>query len=128
MGQLNHKHLAALLLLIGTGRHYGWLMAGQGYSGVASKGLGAVAALCLLCIIVWQYRSRLVLAVAALYAFEELQTALCSFLYLVQPWPIAPGQSMCSARAGFDIGAATICIVGVLAYHLAESLYRDREP
>ena len=108
--------VAAALLLIGTARHYGWALFPDGTKALASKGLGAVAALCLLALVVMAWRSRLVLLTAAWLAWEELQVVLCSFWFMVDPWLIKPEQPMCSARAGFDIGALGIMFVALLAY------------
>lgn len=52
------------------------------------------------------------------WAWEELQVVLCSVWFIFSPWPVEPGQAMCSAKAGFDIGALGILIVAVLAFRL----------
>lgn len=126
-----HKSLcdpAAALLLIGAVRHYGWALAPEGTRALMSKGLAAVAMLCLLALLLRHERSRAVLLVAAWWAWEELQVALCSFWFIFDPWPIQPEQPMCSARAGFDIGALGIMVVALLAYMLAGARsYRSQE-
>ena len=117
--QLNRANqMASYLLLIGFSRNYGWLLADPKSMGVASKALGAIAALCLLFIIWKQISSTLVTMVIAWYAFEELQTAMCSVMYLIEPWPVEAGQSMCSARIGFDIGAIGLFVVGLITWKL----------
>lgn len=114
----HHKQLAAALLLVGASRHYGWLLVDPQFRGVASKALGSIAALCLLGVILWHVASKITVPVIAWYGFEELQTAMCSVMYLAKPWPVEVGQSMCSARIGFDIGTVGIFVVGFLAYLL----------
>jgi len=52
------------------------------------------------------------------WAWEELQVMLCSVWFIFDPWPVEPGQAMCSARAGFDIGALGVLIVALLAFRL----------
>lgn len=116
--QLNRANLACLLLLLCAARHYGWLLADPQDIGVVSKALGACAAIALIAVIWWGHRSLLITMVASWYAFEELQTVACSVMYLVNPWPIAPGESMCSARIGFDIGAVGAFAISFLAYKL----------
>ena len=117
------------MLLTGAARHYGWELAPGALGGVASKGLGGAAALLLLCLTCWLVRHRAVWLVAAWWIFEELQIVLCTAAWIFQgPWPVDPGQAMCSARAGFDIGAATIVVVGLLAiYVLPVNSYRSKE-
>lgn len=116
---LSRFNLAAALLFIGVSRNYGWLLVDPEFRGLASKALGAMAALCLIAIIAYHCASKWVLLVSAAYGFEELQTAACSVMYLVEPWPVEVGQSICSARIGFDVGAVGIAVVGYIAYRLA---------
>lgn len=118
--------LSALLLLVGACRHYGWELASEDLAGVASKGLGAAAILCL----IWLcYHlaggGKLVLAVAAWWSFEELQVVLCTAAWAIEPWHVPKGKAMCSAKAGFDIGAITVIIVSALA--VAVTSYSARE-
>lgn len=116
-----HSNLAFFLLFIGFFRNYGWVIADPSSAGVASKALGAVAAICMISIIAYNFASKMVLLVAAFYIFEELQTAACSIMYLVEPWHVEAGQSMCSSRLGFDLGAVGLFVVGLIAYKLVHS-------
>lgn len=83
--------------------------------GVASKGLGAALVLVLLSVV---HRlappSRLLLGVLALAVWYSLQTLICSAAYLIEPWPIAPGVGMCSARLEFDLGALGLVAIVAL--------------
>ena len=123
------NQLAAALLLIGVARNYGWIFTEPQFHGVASKALGAIAALFLL-LIIWNLVSSKLLSIFSVvvgwYVIEELQTALCSVMYLIEPWPVGVGQSMCSARIGFDLGAVGIFIVGLIAYKMVNKS-RPRE-
>lgn len=123
MGQLSRvNQLAIALLLMGAARNYGWLLADPQVMGVASKAIGAIAAICFLLIIWMNFpRNLLLTLVIAWYAFEELQTAMCSVMYLIKPWPVEVGQSMCSARIGFDVGAVGVFVVGLLSFKLVHS-------
>ncbi len=122
MAPLSRFNLAAALLLIGASRNYGWMLVDPEFRGIASKALGAFAALCLIAIIAYHCASKWVLLVSAAYGFEELQTFSCSVMYWIEPWPVEVGQSICSARIGFDVGAVGIFVVGLLAYKLASVL------
>lgn len=119
MAPLSRFNLAAALLLIGASRHYGWMLVDPEFRGIVSKALGALAAMCLIAIIAYHVAGKWVLLVSAAYGFEELQTFACSVMYWFEPWPVEAGQSICSARFGFDIGAIGIFVVGLLAYKLA---------
>ena len=122
MAPLSRFNLAAALLLIGAGRNYGWMLVDPEFRGIVSKALGALAALCLVAIIAYHVAGKWVLLVSAAYGFEELQTFVCSVMYWFEPWPVEAGQSICSARFGFDVGAVGITVVGLLAYKLASVL------
>lgn len=106
------KNLCSALLLICAVRHYGWALAPAEVAGVVSKGLGAAAILALLAIL---RPGGLAAAVAAWFAFEELQVLICSALWVVSPWHVEEGRAMCSAYIGFDIGAISLCIVAAFA-------------
>lgn len=94
--------------------------------GVASKGLGAALVLVLLSVV---HRlappSRLLLGVLALAAWYSLQTLICSAAYLIEPWPIAPGVGMCSARLAFDLGALGLVMVAGAALQLVDPVRVD---
>lgn len=118
--------VAAAVLLLGALRHYGWDLFPYGMKALAAKGLSGVATLGLLALVVYAWRSRMVLLVATWLAWEELQVVLCSFWFMFDPWPIKPEEPMCSARAGFDIGAIGIMFVALLAYMCAVPARADR--
>ena len=118
--------LPALLLAIGAFRHYGWALAPADQRGVASKLLGAAATLSLLWLVRKAYAGRLVSMVALWWAWEELQTVICSAWYLAAPWPVLQGQAICSAKAGIDIGALGIMIVALLAARIGEGQANGR--
>jgi hypothetical protein len=125
-GRWNPSNLAGVMLLIGAARHYGWDLVPANLAGVASKGMGAAAILALMWIAYYLAGGgRLLLAVLAWWSFEELQVVLCAAAWAVEPWHVPEGAAMCSARAGFDIGALTVIIVAGLA--LAVSSYRSQE-
>lgn len=116
VARLSLCNLAALLLLVGTCRHYGWHVFPDDLAAVASKGIGGLAMLAL----IWSVYAlseggRLLLAVAAWWSIEEAQVVLCSLAWMAEPWHVPKGQAMCSARAGFDIGALSVILVAALA-------------
>ena len=109
---MDRKNLSSALLLICAVRHYGWALAPAEVAGVVSKGLGAAAILALLVLLMPRGMAA---AVAAWFAFEEMQVVICSALWLMGPWHVNKGQAMCSAYIGFDIGAISLCVVAAFA-------------
>ena len=116
------KQLVALLLAVCAVRHYGWNLVPPEMAGAVSKMLGGVAVLSLL-YVVWRLAKGGVLlgAVLAWWAWEESQVVVCSALFAVNPWPVEPGQSICSALAGFDFGALNVVVVALLAWQAIKS-------
>ena len=111
-------NLALAVLLIGASRFYAWELWPPELRGTASKMLGSMAALCLIGIVYSLKPSRLLAFVCAWYAFEELQTVICSVAYMVEPWTVPIGVSICSARIGFDLGAIGILAVAWLLFRV----------
>ena len=121
-------NLALAMLLIGASRFYAWELWPPELRGPASKMLGSMAALCLIGIVYSLKPSRLLAFVCAWYAFEELQTVICSMAYMVEPWAVPVGMSICSARIDFDIGAVGIMFVAFLLWRACVRLPRPRCP
>jgi hypothetical protein len=120
-------NLAAALLLVGVTRHYGWdLLDDPSQRALMSKALGGAASLYLL-LTVYSLApvSGWLTAVTLWWAWEDVQIVLCSLAYMRWPWHVDPGQPLCSAAVGFDIGAATIVGIAFLAYRL-QAVRSDR--
>jgi predicted membrane metal-binding protein len=117
MKRLTSVGLALAFLAVAATRHYLWPHFPAEMQGMVSKGCGAAAILFLLGVCAWR-SSRLLLLVIAYWAWEELQVVLCSGLYLVEPWEVQPGQGICSAKIGLDLGALGILIVAGLLYYI----------
>ena len=108
------------LLLIGAARHYLWPHFPVAMQGMASKGLGAMAILVLLAVVWFKSdRSKSLTAILLWWAWEETQVAMCSVAYMHSPWTVEPGQAICHALTGLDLGAFGILCVAVLAYRTA---------
>lgn len=96
---------ALALAVVGVARHYGAGLAPPELRGLVSKALGgaeSLAHLAIICVLTrcaWQ-----VVLVCAWYAWENAQVVVCSLWYIADPWPVAVGEAMCSARAGYDFG------------------------
>ena len=119
MARLSRADLL-LLLAVGASRHYGWALGSDATAGLASKALGAAAILYLLAV-VWE-QTRAGAAILLWWAWEELQVLTCTAWYMADPWPVAQGQAICSAKAGFDLGAVGILIIALLAMRHMKTL------
>ncbi len=119
MARLSRADLI-LLLAVGASRHYGWALGPDAMAGLASKALGAAAILYLLAV-VWEH-TRAGAAIFLWWAWEELQVLTCTAWFMADPWPVAQGQAICSAKAGFDLGAVGILIIALLAMRYCKGL------
>lgn len=107
--------LPVIMLMVGASRHFLWHLMPMEWRGSASKALGGAALLALIWIIyLLSTRARWLLPVLLWWSVEELQVVLCSVAYIVEPWVVPVGKSICSARLDLDIGAVTIVAVAAL--------------
>lgn len=114
----HNAELAVLMLAVGTLRHYGWDVFPPELRGLASKGLGGVALFFMVWLVYALRPSLPVGLVVTWWAWEESQVAFCSFAFMVDPWPLAEGQAMCSAWFGFELGAIGAVAIAFLLWYL----------
>jgi hypothetical protein len=107
------------LLLAGGVRFYGYGFFEPEARGSASKALGGLFILAVLPLLYYVAPTIPTLLVLYWLAFESLQVFLCSAWYMVEPWEVPVGQSICSAKLGFDMGAVGILIVAMLLWRLS---------
>lgn len=120
----SRSEVACALLLVLAVRHYGYDLWPPELRGLASKALGALSLLTMVWLVVaLAPRAHAITAIALWWSVEEVQVALCSFAYMVRPWPVSVGQSICSARLDFDLGAIGIVVLFWLSLFLYRSLY-----
>ena len=129
MVRRSRSEVAVVLLLVMAARHYLYDLWPPELRGLASKALGALALLSLVWVVVaLAPRSTTVTAVALWWSVEEVQVALCSFAYMLRPWVVPTGQSICSARLDLDLGAIGIVVVFWLSLYVYRSLYGCTAP
>ena len=105
------KNLALYLLAVWFARHYGFLLFEHDMRAVVSKILGGLAVLAILPLL---YQPGPVAWVLAWLAFESSLVVLCPVAWMIWPWVVPEGWSMCSALIGFDVGAIGVVIAAVL--------------
>jgi hypothetical protein len=116
--------LAAELLLIVAMRHHLWPAAPDPAQPVVSKALGACMVLWLLSALqrlAWATGngSKALAAVLMIAAWYQAQALVCSLVYLADPWPVLPGQALCTGRIGFDLGAVGLVLIAAAASTLS---------
>jgi hypothetical protein len=105
---------ALWLLALGAALHYGYALLPEEMHARAWNIAGAAARLALLIALVWHWRSRAALAVAAWWACEEALVIGCNSAYLIDPWPVT--GSACSGLLTMDYGKLGIAAVAVLLF------------
>lgn len=115
---VKNASLALVLVLIGIGHGVAWKLVPSMYEASAWNVTGAVFRVLLLVLIGSAYRSLAMWLAVALLAGFELQTASCSIWYAVTPWPMSPGDELCSSKLHFPVGTVSLwlalLIVGIL--------------
>jgi hypothetical protein len=119
------KNTAVYALAIIGVRNYGWAIAEPAARGGVSKALGAAALLALLWLLYKASPSRAMWLVFLLGAFEELQTIICSVAYTVKPWAVPVGESICSARIDFDLGAIGVMLLAFTLHRICQPIKVD---
>lgn len=114
MAQSSARSLPVFLALLLMIRHYVWDKVPFELQGSAWKLCSALCVLGLLAML-WQARWWPVFAV---FAFEELQVAICSGWFIAAPWHVPDGMATCSAKAGFDFGALGVMFVALVVWRL----------
>lgn len=116
---MKHPRLALALLLVGLVLSYGWHWVPDEL--VADVWNIATSALVvfLLSILAMTFHSPEVWLVVALLIVLKLMVIGCSLWYLVDPWPINPGDGMCAARLNVPVGALGLAVAALLAAYIA---------
>lgn len=103
------------MLVIGLAWNNAWKWVPEQHAGrVFAAGSGLFIAMLLL----WHAgmsRSRPMGLVCALLAGFALQVFGCNAWFIVEPWPIRPGDELCSARLGFPLGMTGLWAATLLA-------------
>jgi hypothetical protein len=102
------------LLAGGAVLHMGYAVFPPDTRALAWNALGAAARLALLLALVSPIYGWYMGAVVGWLAAEELQVIVCNAAFAVAPWPVLPGQDMCSAWIQTDIGKLSAVAVAAL--------------
>ena len=111
------RGLPILLLLAGAIRHLTWGYVSQ--PALWWNAMGGLMVLALLAII-WQSERKTsahlrALALVMLWiSYEEVLVVGCSFWRMFDWWPALPQEELCSSRLGFQLGSASLVLLGAL--------------
>lgn len=105
MSAQRYRGVAVALLMVGGVAQFAWPHAPADAQADVWNISQALLVLVLLALVANAYRSAWTWAAAWLLAVWQAMTAGCSLLYLVRPWPVAPGQEQCSAALNVPLGA-----------------------
>jgi hypothetical protein len=119
---MKHRNTALALLLVGMALSYGWQWAPEELMGTAWNITTSVLVILLLALLGLVLASPEIWLVAALLAVFKLVVITCDVWYAVAPWPVKPGQALCSARLNLPLGVVGL-FLGVV---LAAAIYRGK--
>lgn len=106
--------LAALLLIVWYAVHYGYQWAPVIHQATVFNVLRSAGSLVLIGVLVLALPSRPVLLAAAGLAAEEAQVVACGTWWLVDPWPVKPGDELCSSGLGLPLGSVGLVLLGMV--------------
>lgn len=106
--------LALFVFVLCIVRYYAWAWFTPDLQFAAWKAGSAIMILGLLWALWQRGRSVLFGMVAIWLAIEETQVLVCNVWYIADPWPLPPDVSMCSVKAGIDVGALTLLLAALL--------------
>jgi len=101
--------VAVVVVVAAWVAHWAYYLAPVGIEGHAWNVGQSLARVALLALVVSAWRSVLVDIPAAYMLAEEAQVIGCTIGFVINPWPILPGQSKCSEAMGLPI--VTVCAV-----------------
>ena len=114
----SHIDAALIVLAIGVLRFYGYVPFDPELRGIVSKALGGLCMVLVAPFIYRAYPSRAMLGVLAWWSYESVQVVICSVAYAIQPWDVPTGQSICSSRLDFDLGAIGALLIGLILWRI----------
>lgn len=116
---MKHQRLALVLLVTGLLFSYAWYWAPDQYAGEAFSIVTSAHIIFVMGFIGFVFRSPEVLAVVALIILFKMMVIGCNVWFIVDPWPIQPGQAMCSARLNMPLGFVGLGLGVLLAARFA---------
>lgn len=105
-----HISVGVVLFMVCWIVHYGYDHASHELRWHAWNMGGAFGRLLLLALVLIAWPGPATFAAAAWWAAEEVQVVGCGVAYALKPWPVAPGEDLCSSW----VGVPPLALVGLL--------------
>lgn len=118
---MRHRLTALALLLLGVGKLMAWHAAPDAYKADAWNIGGAAFAAALLFVLGLVHGSLVMWLAVALLAAFELSTIGCNAAYMINPWPVAPGDELCTARVDLPLELAACLMTLALVVHIVRA-------
>lgn len=107
--------MALALLVVGLFCSYTWYWTDGPHDATLWNIAGATQTAFLLVLIGIICRSPEVWCVVALLAMFKLMVIGCNAWWMVAPWPVKPGQALCSTKLNLPLGAIGLGLGALLA-------------
>ena len=122
------RPLALALLVVVGARHYGWQLAPVEHQADAWNILGAAAVLVGFGAAMLDCKDSVTSLMFAALGAHEVAVIVASVAYIVDPWPMAPGQAMLSSWAGFELAklGGLLLILALVKVHSTDHVNNDR--
>ena len=114
------KHPRAALSLLGVGLFlsYCWQWVPAQHAGAAAIiAASALVIYLLTCFGLFFASYEVWLTVALIAAFKAIVIG-CNVWFIADPWPVKPGQALCSARLNWPLGLVGLALGAALFLHL----------
>lgn len=102
---MKHQRVALVTLIVGLFCSYTWYWSDGPHDADWWNIAGAVQTGFLLLVLGLVFRSPEVWAVVALLGTFKLMVIGCNTWFVLDPWPMKPGQALCSTRLNVPLGA-----------------------
>lgn len=109
--------VAVLLFYAGAVHGIAWRHASDAMRPYVWNTTGAILIVVLALLVLNAYRSLWVAMTCIMIATYSTRVAWCSISWMLSPWPIVPGEELCSDRLGAfmtTLGALALLAVGLL--------------
>lgn len=120
---MKHPKAALSMLLAGMLLSYCWYWVPPDHQGTAWNVATCALVIYLLTQLGLVFSSPEIWLVAALLASFKMMVIGCDLWYAIDPWPVRPGQALCSARFNAPLGVVGLSF-GAL---LAAAIYRGEK-
>jgi hypothetical protein len=111
---VKHPRFSLVLLVVGFLLSYAWYWVPAQFAAHAQNVAGAALTIFCLGLIGLLLGSAEAWIVVGLLASFKAMVIGCTAWFLLDPWPIRPGQALCSARLNWPLGLLGVGAAGII--------------